>query len=109
MLKDPSTVQIWKEVVEEYLTAISINPTTTSNINTSATTPFQNPGSRTVSTEQDDEDMGNDYRIVTTTLRQIVRDEHSLADIEQQLVSEQRSTIKHLKLSVTLFKMPRTW
>ena len=33
--------------------------------------------------------MNDDYRVVTTTLRQIVRNDHNLADIEQQLVSKQ--------------------
>ena len=67
-IKDPNTVQIWKEVVKEYLTAIST--TNTSNIGTS---------------------VGNDHCIVTTTLWQIVRGEHSLANIEHQLVSEQKT------------------
>jgi len=48
-IKDPNTVQIWKEVVKEYLTAIST--TNTSNIGTSAATPSQSSGSRTASTE----------------------------------------------------------
>jgi len=43
--------------------------------------------------EQDDKDdevdADDDYRVVTTTLRQIIRDEHNLADIEQQLSYEQ--------------------
>jgi len=86
-MKDPSTMQIWKEVMEEYLAAISKNP----NICTSAATPSQSSGSGMASTEQDEEeDMGDNHRIVTTTLRQIVRGEHSLADIENQLVSEQK-------------------
>ena len=87
-IKDPSTMQIWKVVTEEYMTAISINPV---NIDTSAGALLQNFSSRTTSTEQNDEgDINEDYRIVTTTLRQIVRDEHSLVDIEQRLVSEQK-------------------
>ena len=68
-IKDPNTVQIWKEVVKEYLTAIST--TNTSNIGTSAATPSQSSGSRTASTEQDateqdenEEDMGNDHHTV---------------------------------------------
>ncbi|CAJ0846095.1 10714_t:CDS:1, partial [Entrophospora sp. SA101] len=48
------------------MTAISMN------IATLATTPSQDSGSR-----------------MTTTLRQIAQNEHSLADIEQQLVSGQ--------------------
>jgi hypothetical protein len=87
-LKKIKTMQIWVEVVEEYLTTISIN------IGTSATTPSQDSGSRTILTEQDNEDdeenMNDNYRIVTTTLRQIIRNEHRLADIEQLLVSEQK-------------------
>jgi len=31
-IKDPSTMQIWKELVEEYMTTISMNPITISNI-----------------------------------------------------------------------------
>jgi len=89
-IKDPSTMQIWKEVAEEYTAAISINPVTISNIDASSATPLQNSGSRVASTKQDDGDIDEDYRIVTTTLQQIVRGEHSLADIEQQLVSEQK-------------------
>jgi hypothetical protein len=86
-IKEPNTMQIWKEVVGEYLTVISMN--------TGTLAPSQDSSSRTILTEQDDdeddeEDMNDNYRIVTTTLRQIVRNEHSLADIEQQLVSEQK-------------------
>jgi len=84
-------MQIWKEVTEEYMTAISMNPMTISDIGTSAATSLQNSGFRTASTEQDDEgEIDEDYRIVTTSLRQIVRGEHNLADIEQRLISEQK-------------------
>jgi len=90
-IKDPSTLQIWKEVTEEYMTAISMNPMTISDIGTSAATSLQNSGSRTALTKQDDEgEIDEDYRIVTTSLRQIVRGEHNLADIEQRLISEQK-------------------
>jgi len=90
-IKDPSTMQIWKKVTEEYMTAISMNPMTISDIGTSAATSLQNSGSRTASTEQDDEgEIDEDYRIVTTSLQQIVRGEHNLADIEQRLISEQK-------------------
>lgn len=83
-------MQIWKEV-EEYLTAVLINPTITSNISTSAAI-LQSSGSRTALTEQDEEEesMDDDHCIVMTTLLQIVQDKHNLADIEQQVVSEQK-------------------
>ena len=88
-IKEPNTMQIWKEVVGEYLTTIS-NQTTISNVSTSATTSSQDS---TVLTEQDDKDnegdADDDYHVVTTTLRQIIQDEHNLADIEQQLSYEQ--------------------
>lgn len=106
--KDPSTVQIWKEVAKEFLTIISNTPTTTSNISiTSAVTSLQNSVSSaqedsdeplqnfTFFTEEDNEDNEEDtddnFRVVTTSLRQIIRDERNLADIEQQLSSEQRA------------------
>jgi len=58
------------------------------------TTPSRDSSSRTILTEQDDEDdeedMSDNHRIVTTTLRQIIRNELSLTDIEQQLVPEQK-------------------
>jgi hypothetical protein len=76
-LKDPSTMEIWREVVGGDL-----------DIGTSAATPLRNSGSITASTE--DDEMSDDYRSVTTTLCQILRDEHNLEDIEQQLLSEQR-------------------
>ena len=86
-IKEPNTMQIWDEVVKEYLTTISINT------GTSSTTPSQDSGSKTILTEQDnkynEEDVNNDYRVVTTTLRQIVRNDLSLANIEHQLVFEQ--------------------
>ncbi|CAJ0633387.1 3590_t:CDS:2 [Entrophospora sp. SA101] len=71
---DTDVLSFWKKlnemidtkVTEEYMTAISMN------IATLATTPSQDSGSR-----------------MTTTLRQIAQNEHSLADIEQQLVSGQ--------------------
>src|SRR4051794_7275562 len=51
-IKEPNTMQIWKKVVGEYLTAILMN------IGTLATTPSQDSGSRMILTEQDDdEDM----------------------------------------------------
>ncbi|CAH1769611.1 6355_t:CDS:2, partial [Entrophospora sp. SA101] len=65
-------------VTEEYMTAISMN------IATLATTPSQDSGSR-----------------MTTTLRQIAQNEHSLADIEQQLVSGQN--VNHQVISGKVF------
>ena len=53
-IKEPNTMQIWKEVAEEYLTAILMNT------GTSATTPSHDSSSRTILTEQDDEDDEDD-------------------------------------------------
>src|SRR5690242_18845252 len=63
----------------------------TSNVSTSAATPLQSlvlgrPRSNKMMKETDE-----NYRVVTTTLRQINRDEHNLADIERQLSFEQRT------------------
>ena len=54
-IKDPSTMQIWKEVTEEYVATISMDPITMASIE-----------------QDDDEDTGEDYCVVTTSLRQIV-------------------------------------
>lgn len=78
-VKNPGSVELWKEVVQDYQTAISRNDTTISSSSTSVTAALQ--------TTEDSED---DYRVVTTSLRQIIREEHSLVDIEQQLVDEQK-------------------
>ena len=61
----------WRSVVDSFFTNLE---TINSNAN---------------SNEQDETVKDDDYHIVTTTLRQIIRDEYSLADIEQRLVSEQ--------------------
>ncbi|CAG8458472.1 10154_t:CDS:10 [Ambispora leptoticha] len=61
-IKDPSTMQIWKELF--LLCRILVLERT--------------------------RDIDENCRVVTTTLRQIVRGEHSITDIEQQLLSEQK-------------------
>jgi hypothetical protein len=77
----------WRNVVEEYLDSDLTNP---SIAETSVATSSQNSNLATIPINQDDEgDADDDYRIVTTTLQQIIRDEHNLADIEQQLSFEQ--------------------
>ena len=72
-IKELNTMSIWKEVVGEYLTTI-LNLTTISNVSTSATTSSQDS---TVLTEQDDKnnegDADDNYRVITTTLQQIIR------------------------------------
>ncbi len=74
-IKEPNTMSIWKEVVEEYLTVIL----------TSAITLLHDSSSRTILTEQDNknEDMMSDnYHIVMTILWQIIQNKLSLTDIE---------------------------
>ena len=66
-------------MVQDYQTAISRNNPIPSSSSTSVAVALQ--------TTEDNED---DYQVVTTSLRQIVREEHSLVDIEQQLVDEQK-------------------
>ena len=78
-VKNPGTLELWKEVVQDYQTAISRNDTSIFSSSTSVAAALQ--------TTEDNED---DYRVVTTSLRQIIRKEHSLVDIEQQLVDEQK-------------------
>lgn len=78
-VKNPGTLELWKEVVQDYQTAISRNDTSIFSSSTSVAAALQ--------TTEDNED---DYRVVTTSLRQIIREEHSLVDIEQQLVDEQK-------------------
>lgn len=103
-------MQEWKRVVENFIAASSVTETTSIAAETTpsaatSSSSVSEPTSRVETTSsvavsstslqnsisQNDRDRDDDYRIVTTTLRQIIRDEHNLADIEQQLASEQRN------------------
>src|SRR6185369_15758216 len=78
-IKNPGTVEIWKQVVQHYQAAISRND------------PIPSSSSAPVAAAlQTTEDNDDDHRVVTTSLRQLVREEHSLVDIEQRLIDEQR-------------------
>ena len=78
-IKNPGTVEIWKQVVQHYQAAISRNDPIPSSSSA--------PVAAALQTTEDNED---DHRVVTTSLRQLVREEHSLVDIEQQLIDKQR-------------------
>jgi hypothetical protein len=90
-IRNFNKMQEWKKTVEEYLNSIPENLTTTSNATEISTTASsRNSGSTATSIKQGDErDPDDDYRVFTTTLRQIIRDDHNLNDIEKPLVFEQ--------------------
>ena len=80
-IKGFDKMQTWRNAVEECMEDVPENPASISS-------PFSD--SEMGSREQDSEDEDNNHRTVTTTLRQILRDELNLADIEQQLILEQK-------------------
>ena len=86
-IPDFNKMQEWKRAMEE---AVSENLATTSVAEISATTSSQSSSLATAPINQDEGDVDDKvYHVVTTTLRQIIWDEHYLADIEQQLSFEQ--------------------
>ena len=76
----------WKQAVEKFMKAVSENSAATSNL----TTASSQTSGLMASTEQDEEDTGKDFRTITTSLRQILRSEHDLNIVDQQLASEQK-------------------
>lgn len=79
-------MQEWKRTVEQYLKDIS-ESNAVAEIST--TSSLQTPGFTVTSIEQDDKNLDDNYRTVTTSLQQIIRDEHNSIDIEKLLISEQ--------------------
>jgi len=73
--KNFNKIKVWEEAAEEGLQTISKNQITASS---------NNETSPTATHEVKDDKC----HVVSTTLQQIIRDEHNLADIDQALTSE---------------------
>ena len=85
-IRNFNRMEEWKRAVEKFMKAVSENSAATSNL----TTASSQTSGLMASTEQDEEDTGKDFRTVTTSLRQILRSEHDLNIVDQQLASEQK-------------------
>jgi hypothetical protein len=81
-IKGFNKMQAWRDAVEEFMEDV---PENAANISLS------DSDSQMGSHEQNAEDKDDSCRIVTTSLRQIVRNELDLVDIEQQLTLEQKT------------------
>jgi hypothetical protein len=95
--KNFNKIKVWEEAAEECLQSISENEVTASSNN--ETSP--------IATCQD-EVKDDNYRVVSTTLRQIIRDEHNLADIDHSLTSEKEFNDSVFKAFCCVIQFVRT-
>lgn len=91
-IKGFDKMQAWRNIVEEYMEDEHMEDVLENPASISLPRSDSELGSHDQDGEDEDDTCRTDNcRTVTTTLRQIVRDELNLVDVEQQLTLEQKS------------------